>query len=622
MSRVWSIARYCLLRPWWVTFALCVLLDAVSIYDVRRPAVLLNPAVFLWGLAMSALLFYWLGLVYRASPGWLKWALAVALSSLLLFMAAVNFYLYKEFGQYLTRSMLGFIAADPTYVQDYLNTYLVKLNVIMLVLAFGALLWLWHPWRPAREAPRALSMRKTSTVVPLLVLPVIYAASVGVLRPYTSDMLTPMDTATMCALAPMNRPVAKSELHYAADRLAVNPRSTDANPPNILILANESWGKQQGFPIYGQNVDAMPFLNHWIQTDRGHFIVWTTGYTSSTATDVSLPSIVTGVQPDESARKLHLMPLVWQWGKASGAYTFYLTSVRQTFARLDQFFSCKERDTTFSAENLDTPIVHEAGVDDIIAADHVRDILARKPARSRFVGMIFTNALHSPFQDQSTMIAHMPPFESRYDKALYIVDDAIKTTVEILKEKGLLDNTLIFFSADHGETSAPIHSAHRIFSYYEEFFNIPYMIYVPERWKATHPEMYAALKANETRNVSNLDILPTTVDLLGLGNANASLVAQLKGQSLIRPVDPDRLLVGLSTNGVRTWEQEGFGLAWGSYRFVCNNVDGPRFFDLVLDPSEQNDLWHAMDASRKGIVMRTIRGSYHLNRIFSLTQPH
>jgi glucan phosphoethanolaminetransferase (alkaline phosphatase superfamily) len=595
-----------------VTFALCVLLDAVSIYDVRRPAVLLNPAVFLWGLAMSALLFYWLGLVYRASPGWLKWALAVALSSLLLFMAAVNFYLYKEFGQYLTRSMLGFIAADPTYVQDYLNTYLVKLNVIMLVLAFGALLWLWHPWRPAREAPRALSMRKTSTVVPLLVLPVIYAASVGVLRPYTSDMLTPMDTATMCALAPMNRPVAKSELHYAADRLAVNPRSTDANPPNILILANESWGKQQGFPIYGQNVDAMPFLNHWIQTDRGHFIVWTTGYTSSTATDVSLPSIVTGVQPDESARKLHLMPLVWQWGKASGAYTFYLTSVRQTFARLDQFFSCKERDTTFSAENLDTPIVHEAGVDDIIAADHVRDILARKPARSRFVGMIFTNALHSPFQDQSTMIAHMPPFESRYDKALYIVDDAIKTTVEILKEKGLLDNTLIFFS----------HSAHRIFSYYEEFFNIPYMIYVPERWKATHPEMYAALKANETRNVSNLDILPTTVDLLGLGNANASLVAQLKGQSLIRPVDPDRLLVGLSTNGVRTWEQEGFGLAWGSYRFVCNNVDGPRFFDLVLDPSEQNDLWHAMDASRKGIVMRTIRGSYHLNRIFSLTQPH
>jgi hypothetical protein len=148
------------------------------------------------------------------------------------------------------------------------------------------------------------------------------------------------------------------------------------------------------------------------------------------------------------------------------------------------------------------------------------------------------------------------------------------------------------------------------------------MIYVPERWKATHPEMYAALKANETRNVSNLDILPTTVDLLGLGNANASLVAQLKGQSLIRPVDPDRLLVGLSTNGVRTWEQEGFGLAWGSYRFVCNNVDGPRFFDLVLDPSEQNDLWHAMDASRKGIVMRTIRGSYHLNRIFSLTQPH
>jgi glucan phosphoethanolaminetransferase (alkaline phosphatase superfamily) len=616
--------RCCLSRPWWVTFALCILLDGVSFFALRRPAVQLNPGVYLWGLAMSAIFFWWLGLVYRSSPRWLQSILAVALSCFLLLMVAVNIYIYSEFGQYLTGSMLGFITADPHYIHDYLKTYLVKSNAVVAIFLFAALLYLWYPRREPRQAgpPGSRSVRKTSSVAWGVVLPVVYAVSLTALRPYTTDMLTPVDTATLCAIAPSYRQAPKSELHYAADRLAVTPRSTDANAPNILILLNESWGKQQGFPIYGQPVDAMPFLNHWIQTERDHFIVWKTGYTSSTATDVSLPSLVTGVRPDESARKLHLMPLLWQWGKASGAYTFYLTSVRQTFGRLDQFFTCGDRDTTLSAENLNTPIVHEAGVDDVIAAGHLRDILARQGVRARFVGMIFTNALHSPFQAQSQMIAHMPPFESRYDKALYIVDDAIKVTADVLRERGLLDNTVIFFSGDHGESPAPSHTAHRIFSYYEEFFNIPYMIYVPERWKATHPDLYATLKANEIQNVSNLDILPTIVDLLGLANTNPALVAQFKGQSMVRPIDPDRVLVGLSTNDVRTWEQEGLGLAWGPYRFVCNNVDGPRFFDLTMDPLEQHNLWRAMDAYRKGVVMRTIRSSYHLNRVYNLTQPH
>ncbi len=618
MERVTTAARYCLSRPWWVTFALCALFDGVSVVVVRRPAVLFNAAVFGWGLALSAIFFWWVGVVYRLSPRWAQHILAVSLSCSLLLVVGVNFYVYQEFGQYLTRSMIGFITADPRYVHDYLVTYLFRYNALVLLAVFAALLYLWQPRIGAGDhAPAPLSWRKTSTLCRLALLPALYLLSVPVLRPYTSDTLVPLDTATLFALAPAERAVAKAELHYEPRRLAVAPTSTETAPPNILILASESGGKQQGMPMYGERDNAMPFLTDWVLSDRDHFLVWNNGYTSSTATDVSLPSLVTGVRPDESARKLHLMPLLWQWGKAAGAYTFYLTSVRQSFARLDLFFKCPQRDIALSAENIDSPIVHEAGMDDIVTADHLRDILARKPPNVPFVGMFFTNALHSPFQSESVRIAQMPEFPNRYEKALYIVDSAMKTTVEVLKEQGLLDNTVIFLTADHGETPTQSHTPHRTYSYYEEFFNISYMVHVPERWKALHPDAYRTWKGNETRNVSNLDILPTIVDLLGLTRANESLVAQMKGQSMLRPIDSDRILLGLSTNDVRTWEQEGFGLAWGTYRFVCNNVDGPRFFDLLLDPAEHTDLWRTMEESRKGVIMRTIRGSNHLNRIYS-----
>jgi hypothetical protein len=44
--------------------------------------------------------------------------------------------------------------------------------------------------------------------------------------------------------------------------------------------------------------------------------------------------------------------------------------------------------------------------------------------------------------------------------------------------------------------------------------------------------------------------------------------------------------------------------------------------DQAQAQSARFDLWRAMDAYRKGVVMRTIRSSYHLNRIYNLTQPH
>lgn len=621
MSSVEWVVRYCLFRPWWVTFALCILLDAVLFFGLRRPSLDLNARMYFWGVAMSLAFFHWLGLVYRLSPRWLKKVLGVVLASFFFLMLGVNFFIYREFGQYLTRSMLHFMAANPRYFEDYPFTYLLRSSTIVVIFVFAALLYTWYPKRASSgvRAPRAASFRQATTRFWFIHLPLAYALSMVFLTRYASGVLMPVATATVSALAVSQSP-ALSDLHYSPNRISVVPVSTETRPPNILIIASESWGKQQGLPFYGAPVNAMPFLTDWIEKDRDHFIVSKSGYTSSTATEVSLSSLTTGVQPDESAGKLHEMPLLWQWGKASGAYTFYLTSVRQSFGRLDQFFRCRERDAAFGAENLNSPIVHEAGIDDIVTARKVRDILASKPARDRFVGMFFSNALHSPFQDHSQMIERMPPFDNRYDKALYIVDRAIEVIVNALKEKGVLDNTVIFFTADHGETPNPSHTAHRIFSYYEEFFGIPYVVYVPERWKASHPGLYATFRANEIQNVSNLDIVPTIVDLLGLAGSNAGLMARLRGQSLVRPVDPKRALVGLSTNDVRTWEQEGMGLVWGPYRFVCSNVEGPRFFDLVSDPAEQRDRWPTLDPSRKHVIMRAIHSSYHLSRVCGMAQ--
>jgi arylsulfatase A-like enzyme len=144
------------------------------------------------------------------------------------------------------------------------------------------------------------------------------------------------------------------------------------------------------------------------------------------------------------------------------------------------------------------------------------------------------------------------------------------------------------------------------------------LVRVPSSWASSHPAKMRALRDNRRRNVANVDVVPSIVDLLGLDQrADARrLRDRLDGYSLFSPVPADRTIIGLNNNPVRHWEHKGFGVFWRDWRFVFTTVQGPRLFDLADDPRQQHDLWQQAPPTARRRVHQTIEGNPFLSRIW------
>jgi arylsulfatase A-like enzyme/Tfp pilus assembly protein PilF len=168
---------------------------------------------------------------------------------------------------------------------------------------------------------------------------------------------------------------------------------------------------------------------------------------------------------------------------------------------------------------------------------------------------------------------------SPYDAEIAGVDHQIGRIVETLRAKGVLDNTLLVFTADHGESLGEHgEQTHAIFVY-DATVRVPLMM----RYKpAFAPRVYSGA----TRSV---DIVPTILGVLGLPGGDTTdgrdLGAAIRGKETA-PVLPQYSESLLS--------EVGFGMAplfairSGGYKYI--RAPRPELYDLRNDPHELHDL--------------------------------
>ena len=188
------------------------------------------------------------------------------------------------------------------------------------------------------------------------------------------------------------------------------------------------------------------------------------------------------------------------------------------------------------------------------------------------------------------------------------IDDQIGRLLAELERRGDLDDTLIVFTADHGDMGCSHRTAggKAIWEHYDEIVRVPLIFHWPRGIKGgrrvrTHAE--------------GVDVMPTILDFMGFG-----LPAQCQGRSLRSYIegreDLERPAFCEATNPganvvrrmIRTHE-------WASW-FYCQGKPGEPFterrlmalYDLVKDPGEDRNL--AADAKytdvRKKLVGRIL----------------
>jgi len=170
-----------------------------------------------------------------------------------------------------------------------------------------------------------------------------------------------------------------------------------------------------------------------------------------------------------------------------------------------------------------------------------------------------------------------------YFACVSYLDEVLGDLFTRLEASGLLENTIIVYSTDHGELAGE-HGVWWKNGWYEGCTRIPLIISHPEQRKGNLST--ASCKAP----VGLYDLFPTLCGLTGIESPVGLSGRDLSGVICDQMEAPDRPVVTDSLTPRWGKGTEFRSVRWGNYKYVRFRDADPLFFDLVNDPGEQLNL--------------------------------
>ncbi|WP_293304405.1 sulfatase family protein, partial [Pedobacter sp. UBA5917] len=186
-----------------------------------------------------------------------------------------------------------------------------------------------------------------------------------------------------------------------------------------------------------------------------------------------------------------------------------------------------------------------------------------------------------------------------YNRLVEKVDGYIGMVMASLKKYGVEKNTIIVFTADHGDGYAG-HSWNQKQILYEEASKVPFIIAKMGEWKARTDDM---LVCNGT------DIIPTICGLAGIAKPK-----YLKGIDISKKLDNpgqnlrDTLVIETDfADNEELLGISGRSVITKDFKYIVYNKGEikEQLFDLTKDPGEMNNLAVDHKYKKKLITMRT-----------------
>ncbi len=597
-------------NPLVINYSIIVLISYTL--TIFKPSLLPVSNLTLLITSLTSLIFiYILNSFLRLLPKKAYIIIGAIIASFFAILTIINSILYLEFYEFLSYDFLHFIYQDPQYVLDYLHTYL-DVFIIMILLCLFIVFFL--PWFFITDYKRKINYIK-KTILVSIAMYLVHISATEILVSMSQQTFVNYGSKSVISIIESIKGKFSGTFVYSKNKTISNLK--EQVPYNILFIPAESFGRIEGLSFYGHNNNAMPFLANFINQNKDEIFLFKSAYTNSSATDVSMPSIFTGLHPNDSIDMFSTFPLAWDWGKAGNMYTFLVSSHRYNWAHFKELFLYEPPDYYQVAETLKGKIAHgvDSGLDDLGVVEYVRQALEANKNKQPFLGIFHPLGLHSPFQSSSSY-CETPKNLNRYQTALYFFDQTLKKIITYLSEYNQLDNTIIIITSDHGELS---HSKRRqrlarIYSFYETYQHIPLIMYIPKEINIDTQ----FLKENTQKNVQNLDLIPTMIDLLGFRKSDnyRDFFNTLEGTSLLKKLPHDRILSSLNTNDFRNWNSEGFCIIYKSYRLVVSTAEGIQLFNISVDPNQKNNIWEKSDIIIKEKLIKEINEKKHLKRIW------
>jgi arylsulfatase A-like enzyme len=191
-----------------------------------------------------------------------------------------------------------------------------------------------------------------------------------------------------------------------------------------------------------------------------------------------------------------------------------------------------------------------------------------------------------------------------YDACMAELDALFESLIAGLAERGLLENTIVVLTSDHGEHLGEHHMLDHMYLLHEELLDVPLVLHYPERIE----------RGREKIPVVNIDLFPTLLELAGIDVPAGALARSV---SLLSPrVNRLRLAeypsvfelpIKKTKARYKDWDASRFDrlltvLYHDDMKFVWSSDGKHEMYDLAQDPDEAENL--ASDPSQKGEEMK------------------
>lgn len=422
-------------------------------------------------------------------------------------------------------------------------------------------------------ASRLLRKRGQARLTFLLLMPMLYLAA------WVSTLLPNQIDPRIAAI--MEEPGKPLKHLTSADRsgsfsLSDKPRAV---PSTILFIIMESTGastpSSDGKTLLSQSLIDESRADRWID--------FRNAVTNSNATNISVPSLLTGSGAHESSEKVHALPFVSQYAAAQRYRTAFVTSSTMRWAGFDSFISSAQFDTLITGDDSGLPFINDLAVDDHFTYSAAADAIEK--ADSKLFLTIYPQSLHWPFQADSRfdIPAHI---KDRRARAAYIAEAGFRMLFDALHRSGRMDDALIVVVGDHGEFDyrSDLRIARmRLDTFADGILSPIFLIKAPASLSSSD---FEALAANSDNLVANHDLAPTIADMLG-GKLRRGLTYD--GRNLFRPVPGNRVVYSTATNEWRHWTTSAIAVARGHERMTCDAADLCRLvqFDEIQSTLDQ-----------------------------------
>lgn len=180
-----------------------------------------------------------------------------------------------------------------------------------------------------------------------------------------------------------------------------------------------------------------------------------------------------------------------------------------------------------------------------------------------------------------------------YDEYIANVDDQLGRLVDGLETRGLLDDSYLIITSDHGEMVEKGEQGHVTPLLFEPVVHVPLLIMEPG--KKERRDVYTP--------TSNIDLMPTLLNLVGLPapeSCQGWLLPGFGGASSER----DLFIVEAKRNSsFQPLTKATVALVRGDYKLIrylgYRDYQGYEFYDLKNDPEEIHDLYEGHPAARE-----------------------